>query len=82
MVLKLGDNMEQCTNCGSSEFTEGKVNKVFNIDGEVIVVDSVPAKICKKCGDESFSRDTLAHIQSIIYGKPKKYIKAKSFEYA
>jgi len=70
MVLKLGDNMEQCTNCGSSEFTE------------VIVVDSVPAKICKKCGDESFSRDTLAHIQSIIYGKPKKYIKAKSFEYA
>ncbi|MBI5324926.1 MAG: YgiT-type zinc finger protein [Ignavibacteriae bacterium] len=73
---------EHCTNCGSLVFTEGKVNKVFSIDGEVIVVDKIPAKICKKCGDESFTRDTLAHIQSIIYGKPKKYIKAKAFEYA
>lgn len=74
--------MNKCTNCGSLEFTEGKVNKVFNIDGEVIVVDNIHSIICNKCSDESFSRETLAHIQSSIYRKPKKYIKAKAFEYA
>jgi len=74
--------MYQCTVCGSSEYIEDKVEKIFNIDSEIVVVDKIPAKICKKCGEVSFARDTLAHIQSIIYGEPKKYVKAKSFEYA
>ena len=74
--------MFQCTVCGSSEFYEDKVKKGFNINGEIIIVDNIPAKICKKCREESFSRDTLAHIQSIVYGKPKTYVKAKSFDYA
>ena len=73
--------MYKCTVCGSSEYLDDKINNVFNINGDIIIVDNIPAKICKKCGDQSFSRDTLAHIQSLIYGKPKKYIKAKSFEY-
>ncbi len=74
--------MYQCTVCGTSEYKEDKVEKVFNIDGEIVIVDKIPAKICKKCGEVSFTRDTLAHIQSIIYGEPQKYVKAKSFEYA
>jgi len=74
--------MFHCNICGSSEFIEDKVDKVFNIDGEIVVVDKIPAKICKKCGEVSFSRDTLAQIQTIIYGEPKKYIQAKSFEFA
>ncbi len=74
--------MFQCTVCGSSEFLEDKVSKVFNINGEIILVDNIPAKICKKCSEETFSRDTLAHIQSMVYGKPKSYIQAKSFDYA
>ncbi|MFC2131157.1 YgiT-type zinc finger protein [Bacteroidota bacterium] len=74
--------MFHCHICGSSEYTDDKVEKVFNIDGEIVVIDKVPAKVCKKCAEVSFTRDTLAHIQSIIYGEPKKYVKAKSFEYA
>jgi len=73
--------MEQCTVCGYSEFNFDNVKKVFNIDGEIVIVDNIPAKICKNCGEENFTRDTLAHIQSIIYGKPKKYVKAKAYEY-
>ena len=74
--------MFQCSNCGSSDFSEEVVRKVFEINSEIIVVDNLPAKICNKCGEESFTRDTLAHLQRIVYGKPKKIIKAKSFEYA
>ena len=74
--------MFQCNVCGSSEFYEDKVKKVFNINGEIIIVDSIPARICINCREESFSRETLVHIQSIIYGQPKHYIKAKSFDYA
>jgi HTH-type transcriptional regulator / antitoxin MqsA len=81
IILK-GDSMFQCNVCGSSEYYEDNVKKAFNINGEIIIVDNIPAKICKKCSEESFSRDTLVHIQSIIYGQPKQYIKAKSFDYA
>lgn len=73
--------MFKCNNCGHNKYTNTNVNKVFNIDGEVYLVNNIPAKVCVKCNEESFSRDTLAHIQSIIYGKPQKYIKAKAFEY-
>jgi YgiT-type zinc finger domain-containing protein len=43
------------------------VRKVFEIDSEIVVVDNLPAKICNKCGEESFTRDTLAHLQRIVY---------------
>ncbi|MDQ1266724.1 MAG: hypothetical protein QG635_1876 [Bacteroidota bacterium] len=74
--------MFRCTNCGSNDFFEDKVKKIFDIDGEIIVVDNIPAQICSKCFEESFTRDTLVHIQDIIYEKPKKFIKAKSFDFA
>jgi YgiT-type zinc finger domain-containing protein len=81
-ILEPGDNMFQCNVCGSKEFKEEKVNKTFNINGEFVIVENIPAKVCKNCGEESFERDTLAHIQTIIYGEPKKIVQAKSFEYA
>ncbi len=74
--------MFQCLNCGSNEYKEEKVKKVFEIDNEIVVIENLPAKICKRCGEESFTRETLVHIQSIAYGTPKSYVKAKSYEYA
>jgi len=81
-IIFVGDKMFRCNICGSSEFYEDKVKKVFNIEGELIIIDNIPAKICRKCNEESFSRDTLAHIQAIVNGKPKHYVSAKSFDYA
>jgi YgiT-type zinc finger domain-containing protein len=74
--------MFQCSNCGSSEFYEDNVRKVFEIDSEFILIENLPAKICNKCGEENFTRDTLVHLQQIIYGEPQKYIKTKAFQYA
>ncbi|MFH1051921.1 MAG: hypothetical protein V1779_13450 [bacterium] len=44
---------------GSIEFIEDKVDKVFNIDGEIVVVDNIPAKLCKNAEK---SGETLEHI--------------------
>jgi len=74
--------MYRCSNCGFDEFKEEKVTKVFEIDNEIVVIENLPAKICKRCGEESFSRETLVRIQSIAYGTPKNYLKAKRYEYA
>ncbi len=74
--------MYQCSNCNSIEYSEKLVKKFFEIDSEVIIVENLPAKVCNKCGEESFSRETLVHLQGIIYGKPKKIVTAKSYEYA
>lgn len=73
--------MFKCNVCGCEEFYEDNVKKVFEIDSEIVVIENLPAKICKKCGEENFSRDTLKNIQNLVYNKPSKTIIAKSFEY-
>jgi YgiT-type zinc finger domain-containing protein len=74
--------MFKCDICGSDKFENKKVDKVYTIDGELLVVNNIPANVCINCGEENFDIKTLSHVQSIIYGKPKRIIQAKSFEYA
>ena len=74
--------MFKCNVCGSTEYKDELVNKVFNIDGDIVLVESIPAEVCKRCGEENFTSQTLAHIQNIVYNKTPEYIKAKKFEYA
>jgi HTH-type transcriptional regulator / antitoxin MqsA len=80
-ILKTGGKMFRCNICNSTEFQEKLVNKVFTIDNEIVLVEHIPAKVCSNCGEEIFSRDTLANVQKVIYGKPKSFINAKKFEY-
>ncbi len=60
-----------CHVCGSTKAETGYVNEVFQVDDRHILVENIPATICIRCGEESFSRETTEHIRKMIYGEAK-----------
>ena len=76
--------MFTCSNCGSREGREECVEEVFRIDGKYVLVDHVPASVCARCGEETFSRETTERVRLMVHGKakPTKSIALKVFEFA
>ncbi len=61
-----------------------QVNEVFDIDGERILVENIPARVCQRCGEETFSRETTERIRRMVHGEPKpvRSISMDVFHYA
>ena len=76
--------MFQCHNCGSNEAREEFVDEVFKLNGKHVLVESIPAKVCVRCGDRTFSRETTERIRRIVHGQlePAKSVVMDVFEYA
>ena len=73
--------MYNCNICNSTSYSNETVKKFYEIDGEIIVVDNIPAKVCSNCKKENFTKETLKHIQELIFGEPKEMIQAKRYDY-
>jgi HTH-type transcriptional regulator / antitoxin MqsA len=75
--------MSQCHVCQATEFREEKVDEIFWIDGRPILVEGIPATICLRCGEVSFSRETTEKIRRMLHGeaKPVKEINMKVFAF-
>ena len=76
--------MSNCTICGSDARQEKRVEEVFRIDGQYVLVDRIPANVCDRCGEQTFSRETADRIRLLVRGKakPTKSIAVKVFEFA
>ena len=76
--------MSSCTICGSAARQEKLVEEVFRIDGQYVLVDHIPASVCDRCGDETFSRETADRIRLLVRGeaKPTRSIAVKVFDFA
>ena len=76
--------MSSCTICGSAARQEKLVEEVFRIDGQYVLVDHIPASVCDRCGDETFSRETADRIRLLVRGeaKPTKSIAVRVFEFS
>ena len=76
--------MFTCSSCGAGEDREEFVQEVFRIDGRYVLVDHIPARVCARCGEETFSRETTERIRLMVHGqaKPKKSIALNVFEFA
>jgi HTH-type transcriptional regulator / antitoxin MqsA len=76
--------MFHCHICGSNEAHKEIVDEVFNLSGKHILVEGIPAKICTRCGDKTFSRETTERIRGIIHShqEPAKSVPMDVFEYA
>lgn len=46
--------MFYCHVCGSTEGKEKFVNEVFQIDDKPVLVEHIPAMVCKRGGEEIF----------------------------
>ena len=76
--------MFTCSVCGAGDSREELAEAVFRIDGDYVLVDRIPAMVCARCGEESFSRETTERIRLMVHGRtrPARSVALKVFELA
>lgn len=48
------------------------VNEIFMIEGKFILVENIPAKVCARCGEPTFSRETTEKFGEWFIVKPNQ----------
>lgn len=68
--------MFECHVCKNNQAREKLVDEVFQIDGKHVLVKNIPAKVCGRCGEVVFSRETTEKVRQMLHGaaKPVKSI--------
>ena len=77
-------DMFQCHVCGSTEANQECVSEVFMIAGKRVLVENIPASVCARCGEATFSRKTTERIRRMLHGeaKPVRAEMMEVFSYA
>ncbi len=63
--------MFRCAVCHGAESREESVGKVFHVDGKYILVEGIPAVVCARCGEPTFSRETTERTRLLAHGGAK-----------
>jgi hypothetical protein len=68
----------------SEKLVERRVSYNFEIDGKLVVIESVPARVNEETGEQLFSPDTVEHLQKLIWenSKRKRVIQVPVYECA
>ncbi|MBT4496432.1 MAG: type II toxin-antitoxin system MqsA family antitoxin [Gemmatimonadetes bacterium] len=76
--------MVQCPVCGSTDVNCEPVSEVFVMEGKRILVEAIPAALCARCGEATFSRETTERIRRMVHGnaKPVRAEVVEVFAYA
>ena len=64
------------------EYEARKTLHTVRHDGQVIVIDHVPADVCSVCGDALLAPDTVRRIGSLIDEKRKPAMTVPLYEFA
>jgi HTH-type transcriptional regulator / antitoxin MqsA len=75
--------MFTCPVCHSHESREKQTEEIFQIDGKYVLVDRIPATVCVRCGEETFSNETTEKVRLLVHGQAKaiKSIAVEVFEF-
>lgn len=55
--------------CHGADSREELVAEVFKVDGRYVLVGGVPASVCQRCGERSFSRQTTEKVRLLVHGQ-------------
>lgn len=61
--------MFKCHVCGSTAARKEFVSEVFTIDGRRVLVERIPAQVCERCGEATFSRATTEKVRRLVHGE-------------
>ena len=64
--------MTTCIVCGAEEYREELIDEVFNVSGRYVLVGSVPAMVCGRCGEKTFSRESTEKVRRIVHEGAKE----------
>jgi HTH-type transcriptional regulator / antitoxin MqsA len=75
--------MFKCHVCGSTTAKNEFVSEVFTIDGRRVLVEHIPAQVCERCGEATFSRETTEKIRRLVHdANPSKTVSLDVFALA
>jgi len=76
--------MFRCHVCGSTEARDELTSEVFWIDGQPVQVADIPARVCARCGEMTFSRQTTEAVRRLVHGegKPLRSVQMPVFAFA
>ena len=60
--------MFNCHVCGHTAAKSGFVSEVFTIEDRRVLVEHIPAQVCARCGEATFSRETTESIRGLVHG--------------
>jgi YgiT-type zinc finger domain-containing protein len=60
------------------------VTYTIEVEGRIIVIEHVPARVCMETGEQFFAPETVERIQAITRGgrKPARTVQTPVYEYA
>jgi YgiT-type zinc finger domain-containing protein len=63
---------------------EQRVTYTLELEGEIIIVENVPARVCLETGERFFSPQTVEHLQRLVWEEqePSRMIEVPVFEFA
>jgi len=77
--------MFMCPVCGGTAARAEFVSEVFTLEGERrALVEHIPAQVCERCGEATFSRETTERIRRLVHGpgRPGKTVPLDVFALA
>lgn len=76
--------INNCHVCGSSEIKKQFVKETFEVDGKLVMVEDIPAQVCLRCGEVTFSSEVAESLRLIINGnkQPKRSIQVDVFAFS
>jgi YgiT-type zinc finger domain-containing protein len=65
-------------------FVPKQVTYTIDVDGKLLVIEHVPARVCLETGEQLFSAETVERIQQLILNKkkPTRVMEVPVFEFA
>jgi HTH-type transcriptional regulator / antitoxin MqsA len=66
------------------EFSEQEVTYISEVEGRVIIIERVPARVSLSTGERLYSPETVERIQAIIWGQapPARTVSAPVYEFS
>lgn len=74
----------KCHVCGGESAKEKLVSQVLEVDGRRVLVEHIPALVCTRCSEATFSRETTERTRLLVHGagRPEKTVPLEVFEFA
>ena len=74
--------MFKCHVCGHCISKPQFVNELFTVGDQCIMVEHIPSQVCERCGEATFSSETMEKIRQLAHGesRPLKTVPLKVFE--
>ena len=66
------------------KMVERKVTYTLDMNGQLIVIENVPARVNAETGEQLFAPDTVERLQKMVWqqSKPKRVMQVPVYEYA